>query len=117
MAEEITYAARCNDWQYIDGIEEVTFTPRNRAGAVNATGVKALKRPLQKSDLLFASSLGVDLGPDDIVIHLWDVFLTGLKPQSQDFITDGDGVVYKILSTANQTLKTRWRCVCRVQDS
>lgn len=116
MTIAITYDGLKNAWQQFDGIEEVTFTPRQRTGAVAATGVKALRRTLDKNDLAFGSAGGVDLGPEDMIWHLWDVSLTGLKPQSQDFITDSDGVVYKILSASQQTLKTRWRCLCRKQD-
>jgi hypothetical protein len=99
-----------DDWRLVDGIETVTFTPRNPIGAAVA-GVRALRRVLTRHEISAMAELGVE--PDDLVWHLWTETLEGAVPQNGDTITDAAAVTWTILVLAKTTLETRWRAVGR----
>ncbi len=102
-----------NDWQFIDGVEDVSVTPRNPAGAA-VTGVKALRR-VQQADEFAQVGKTLGLEPNDMVWHLWASTMAGISPKNGDIITDSGGIVWTIKTVANTTLGTRWRTLCRRQ--
>lgn len=101
-----------DDWQYIDGVEDVTVTPTTSAAAAQAS-VKALQRQLSRSDVFFGSTAGIS--PSDTVFHLWKSTLGSVVPNPGDKITQSDGTVWEILSLQYSPQTRRWRCICRKQ--
>lgn len=101
-----------SDWQWIDGIEDVTLTPQPTGSPV--TGVKALRRGLNHDEMTLMSET-VGLEEDDMVWVLWDESLSGAAPQTGDTITDGDTNVWTIQGLAKVTMGSRWRAVSRPQ--
>jgi hypothetical protein len=101
-----------NDYQIIDGVEDVTVTPRTPAAAAQPN-VKALRRAISRSEVFFGGQVGIS--PNDTVFHLWVSTLGGIVPNPGDTITQAGGQAWEILSQQLQTLSTRYRCVCRKQ--
>lgn len=101
-----------DDYEFIDGVEEVTLTPTTPAAAAQPS-VKALQRQLTRSEIFFGPQIGIS--PSDTVFHLWVSTLGVVVPNPGDTITQSSGVVWEILSLQLQTLQTRWRCICRKQ--
>lgn len=98
-------------WQYVEDVEDVTFTPTNPPGA-SVNNVKAKRRVLSRSNLAqFGGVIG--LSPDDVPFHLWVSTLGGLTPKQGDLITDGGQVTYTIQAASLESLRQRWRCLCR----
>jgi hypothetical protein len=101
------------DYQFIDGVEDVTITPDTPATSA-VTGVKALQRQLSRSDVFFGSAAGIS--PSDTVFHVWASTmgaLTTLNPE--DKITQASGVIWRIISLQYSPITGRWRCICRKQ--
>lgn len=105
------------DWQHIEGVEEVTFTPQNPAGAAIAN-VKALRRQLSRGAQFLGGAAGIE--PTDVPWHLWKYGaagaekLTSVKPG--DKITESGGTSWRIISFTFSPRTNRWQCICR-QDS
>lgn len=97
----------------IEGVEDVTFTPQNPAGAAIAN-VKALRRELSKSAQYLGAAAGIE--PTDVPWHLWSATLGGLAPKPGDKITDAAGTSWRIISSTFSPRTSRWRCTCR-QDA
>lgn len=94
-------------YAYVDS-ENVTFAPQNPAApAVNS--VKALRRPLNRMDLM-----GIGIEPTDIVFNLWVSTLGGSAAtvKNGDKITDAGSVSY-LIQTAKLNAGAIWRCICR----
>jgi hypothetical protein len=99
-------------WKFVEGVEEVTFTPQNPPAAA-VPNVKAKRRVLNRRSIQqFAA---VALEPDDLVFHLWVATLGGLTPKGGDKLTDAAGGHYTIVNLALESLQKRWRCLCRKQ--
>jgi len=99
-----------NDLAAFDGIETVTLGDVS-AGTTD-TSVTALRRELTFREVAMGGPLGTESG--DITWHL-QANTTAIVPANGDTITDGDSVVWTILSVTKTTLGSRWRCVCRKQ--
>jgi hypothetical protein len=102
-----------NDWNVIDGVEEVTITPDTPA-ATAVTGVKALQRQLTRQDVFFGAPAGVS--PSDTVFHVWASTLgavTTINPE--DKLTQAGPIVWRIISAQYSPITGRWRCICRKQ--
>lgn len=100
-----------NDWQYFDGIEEVSLTPQHPAGAAVA-GVKALRGPLTYSATqMLANTIGLSGG--EVTFSVWVSTMQGLVPKQHFKLTDGDDIVYTVVGTSKKTLGTRWELICR----
>lgn len=106
LAEQIA-----DDYQYIDGVEEVSLTPQHPVAAA-VSAIKALRGPLGHTAMQLLSGT-IGFTGTEITFHLWRSTLQGTVPKIGDKITDGDGTVYTILSLSLETLRTRWRAVCR----
>lgn len=97
----------------VEGVEDVSLTPQNPAAAT-VPNVKAKRRVLNRQNLsLFGGIVGLE--PTDVPFHLWVSTLGGVIPKPGDLITDEAGVVYTILAASLESLKQRWRCLCRKQ--
>lgn len=94
------------DYAVVDNTTTVSFTAQNPAAAA-VTGIVALKRAPQKRDLDYAANIGFT--SDMVVWHLWN---TSINPQQGDKITDAGSVVWNVQSASQDTLASRWRCVC-----
>ena len=101
------------DWQYIEGVEDVTFTPRN-PDAAPIPNVKALRRELSKSAQYLGASAGIE--PTDVPWHLWATTLGAVVPKNGDTITDPAGIVWRIKSLTFSPRTSRFHCMCR-QDA
>jgi hypothetical protein len=100
-----------NDYTYFDGLETVTFTPRNPTGAA-VPNVKGLRR-VQEQTSIAATSGAMPSEPIDVVFHLWTATLGGAVPKNGDSLTDSLGTVWTILDLQKTTLGTRYRAACR----
>lgn len=100
-------------WRYVEGVETVTLTPQNPpAGSVE--NVKAKRRVLSRANMAQFGGV-VGLSPNDVPFHLWASTLGGVTPELGDLVTDGEGVTYTIQAASLESLKQRWRCLCRKQ--
>lgn len=99
-----------SDMVDFDGIETVSLYDQS-ADVTDAT-VTALRRALSHREVQLGAPLGIEA--HDIVFHL-QANTTSIVPQNGDTITNGDSVVFQILSVSKDTLGTRWRCVSRQQ--
>ncbi len=101
------------DMAQMDGIETVTLTGYRSGSTVTDTSVTALRRQLSHRELQLGGPVGLE--PTDMVWHLQENTITTIVPAPGDTITDGDSVVWTILSASKETLGTRWRCPSRRQ--
>lgn len=101
------------DYQHIEGVENVTFTPRN-PDAASINNVKALRRELSKSAQYLGASAGIE--PTDVPWHLWATTLGAVVPKNGDTVTDSAGIVWRIKSLTFSPRTSRYRCLCR-QDA
>ena len=99
-----------DDMAGFDGVETVTLTDVS-ASTSDAT-VTGLRGPLSHREIMMNGPAGLE--PDDMVWNL-QANTTAIVPVPGDTITDGDSVVWTILSVMKATLGTRWRCTCRRQ--
>lgn len=99
-----------DSWQYVEDVEEVTLTPKNPDGTPVAS-VKAKRRVMNKTTMQQFAAVGIE--PTDIPIHLWASTLGATVPKQGDWITDSGGTVYRIISLSLESLRNRWRCLCR----
>ena len=103
-----------NDWRHIDGVETVTVTVDPQGDTpTEIEDVHALQRPVDRKLTDVFTSIAIQ--SDDCAWHVWSVGLndhaTKLKPG--DEIAGEDGDAWTILACQWETLKTRWRCLCR----
>jgi len=103
------YALYSGGYAFVDGVEDVTFTPANPAGSAT-TGVKALRGDLQRDALQGAV---VMVEPATVVFTLWDATLSGNTPRGGDLITDAASNGYRVVSVVRQVWDTQWKCVCQ----
>jgi hypothetical protein len=97
--------AIANDWQFFDGVVDVTVIASKTAIA----GVKGLGRVFSRS--MAGDPLGT-LG-DLKVWNLWVATLgDGVVINQADIITDPDGQDWVVNTAQLTTLNTRWKCVC-----
>ena len=101
-----------NDMATFDGIETVSLY--DKSGDTTDATVTGLRRALSHREVQLGGSVGIN--PTDTVWHL-QANTTDIVPDVGDTITDGDAVVYTILSVESATLRTRWRLVTRKQVS
>ncbi len=99
-----------DDMAGFDGIETVTLTDVS-ASTSDAT-VTGLRGPLSHREIMMNGPAALE--PDDMVWNL-QANTTDIVPVDGDTITDGDSVVWTILSAKKTTLGTRWRCITRKQ--
>lgn len=99
-----------SDLADFDEVETVSLYDQS-ADTTDAT-VTALRRRLSHREVQLGIPLGIEAS--DIVFHL-QANTTAIVPQSGDTITDGDSIVFRVLSVGKETLGTRWRCACRQQ--
>lgn len=100
------------EWRYVDGIEDVTHTPRD--GSADS-GVKAQRKELSFREVSSGGPVGIE--PTDSVWEVWDETVD-VDPSQGGTITDSSGVVWVILSVTTETLgavRLYHRCVCRQQ--
>ncbi len=95
--------------QVVDGLEEVTLTPLD--GSPTQL-LRALRRPPTQQEVnLLNDSIGLKL--DDVVWHFSDEALDGYLPQNGDTLTDGEAVVWTIVSTSRKLFGNHWRVICQ----
>jgi hypothetical protein len=101
------------DWQYIDGIEDVTYT--TPAGVATAS-VKARRMDLRYSEVL-NGPLGLE--STDTAWEVWAAGLGATVPIQGGTITDSTGVVWTVLAFFRGIglgpVVATWRCACRKQ--
>ena len=86
---------RSNEWQYIDGIETLIYTPKNPDGTP-VTGVKAKRSHPATAGNSGGQVLGVE--PQDFNFAVWIGTMDGTIPKDGDQLTDTDGVIYIVSS-------------------
>lgn len=101
------------DYASIDGVEDVTYTPRNPSGSA-VTGVKAKRDRISRRQAQFSP---VSLESSDVSITLWTSTLDGNEPQNGDLITDAGGTDFIILDSSLEHWDTQYRCLCRREVS
>ena len=99
-----------SDMATFDGVETVTLT--DVSASTSDTSVTGLRGPLSFRETMLNGPAGLE--PGDMAWNL-QANTTAIVPAPGDTITDGDSVVWTILSVAKMTLGTRWRCVSRQQ--
>ncbi len=99
-----------SDLEDFDGVETVSLHDQS-ADTTDAT-VTALRGLLSHREVQQGGPLGIEA--HDVVFNL-QANTTSIVPEPGDTITDGDSVVFQVLSVNKMTLGTRWRCVCRQQ--
>lgn len=107
--QDAAYALYADDYQHVDGIEDVTYTPKNPSGAA-VSSVKAKRGDLNRKEISLGGNVGIE--PTDIVFTLYDTTLSSNEPKGGDQITDADAVAFTIRSATKQLFGTKWRCVC-----
>ncbi|MFA6245186.1 MAG: hypothetical protein WC655_29855 [Candidatus Hydrogenedentales bacterium] len=103
------------DYEYIDGIETVTFTDLD--GNATAT-VKGLRMGLGYRESILVGAGAYQ--PTDMVWELWSATMASEVPTAGCRITDSGSVVYRILAAQETTIgqtSIKWRCVCRKHES
>ena len=106
-----------DDYLIFDGLEDVILTPQN-IPATAITGVKALRRARNyKTIQLFGD---VNFEPSDVPFILFvgsaaNPSLQGAIPKNGDKITDAAGVAWTIKQVTQQTMQSRYTCLCRQQ--
>jgi hypothetical protein len=108
-----------NDFTMFDGLETVTLTPQNPAGTP-VTTVQALRRVLSRKIIAMFGELAVE--PTSVPFILFvgsaeNVSLSGSVPTNGDKITDAGGTVWDIEAVSQQTLQSRYTCLCKKQVS
>lgn len=108
-----------DDFTVFDGLETVTLTPQNPDGTA-VTGVQALRRALNKRTISLFGDMAIE--PTDVPIVLFvgnasNISLAGTVPTNGDKITDAAGDDWTIESVAQQTMQSRYTCLCRKQVS
>ena len=104
------------DWQFFDGVEDVTFTPRGNSEPA-LTGVKALRRAVSETAVqIFGGAIA---SPGTVVWHLWNDRGSGVdtlldasdEPEPQDFITQANGTIWTITQVVYSPQTSRWQCL------
>ena len=99
------------DYAYIEGIENVNFTPQNPTAAA-ISNVKALL-DLRGGDPLVNATLGFDPGGGSW--HLWGSALSTTVPKNGDLITQADGTVWTITDVGQSLMADRYICSAKEQ--
>ena len=99
-----------SDMAGFDGVETVTLT--DVSAGTSDTSVTGLRGPLSHREVMMNGPAGLE--PGDVAWNL-QANTTAIVPIPGDTITDGDSVVWTILSVTKATLGTRWRCIGRRQ--
>lgn len=101
------------DYEDIDDVQTVTIMLQP-SGLVKSD-VKALRRTIDRKSATAFS--GAEIQTDDGVFHVWSVTLdnhaTELNRDGNDELTDENGTTWTIIACVWETLRTRWRCLCR----
>jgi hypothetical protein len=100
-----------NDWQIVEGLEDVTFYQKLSEGNTFDIGIptKAKRMPLNEQETSGDRQLAVF----GVTIHLWKNLLQGREPKYGDKIVARDNTVYFIHRDVDVvSLITRYRCVC-----
>lgn len=101
-----------NDWELVDGVEEITYAPRNPT-ASNVTQVKALQRAVNKAALaLFGAAA---FAPNTTIWELWEwngSTQKAIAPKDGDLITTASSVVWRIENAMHSPQTSRYMCVC-----
>lgn len=110
------------DWQFIDGVEEITFTAKGAQSGVSdstATGVKVLFRELTENNSRAFG--GVYFDPGTVLIEVWNARATGStnldtalgrSPRKSDLITQSDSTAWQINQITYSPITNRWKCAC-----
>lgn len=98
-----------NDWQFADGVETVTITPKHPA-AVAYSGLKAVRTSTSEA----AASLGGDYGPEpkSVTFYVWTAGLGSYKPNQGDTVTDDSGQVWIVQLTSYRSDASQWSLSC-----
>ncbi len=96
----------------MDGIETVSLYDQS-ADTIDSS-VTGLRRALTYRDVMLGGSIGLE--PTGCAWHL-QANTTSITPEAGDKITDSGSIAYTILSVSQETLKTRWRCLCNLQKT
>lgn len=110
MAITLTQAV-ADEWQFIDGLEVVTYFVRLTEGTfvTPATTIpNCLPREVSRE---WMASVGL-LDKTGKVWHLWASQASGVVPKEQDVVQDGAGVRWAVKRVQKQTLGTRYRLTC-----
>lgn len=95
------------DWQYHDGIQDVTFT---KNGGEVLTGVKAKEEPSEHSMASVGDNVAVQ--SDRATWVIWEETLPDYRIQENDrFVVDG--VKWLIMSARLVLWDTQWHCECQ----
>lgn len=100
-----------NEWQYLDGVETVTYKAPDEAETVDSS-VRAKRRGLRRSEIQFASNLG--LGRNDQVWTLWRSTMT-IDPDG-GLIVDADGNEYLVVSAEEARFGAQFVCFTRRKE-
>lgn len=103
-----------HDYLYMDGVEDVTLErpAQGSTPLVQQTGCKGLPRVVTQRSMISAGNL--ELQPNDCVFHVWKATCGSFVPRRYDVLIDADSQRWSILGEPSlETLKTRYRLVCR----
>jgi len=94
-----------------DGTETVSLY--DKSANTTDSSVTALPRQIRRTEIEAAVELG--LQPIDCIWHV-QTSTTDIVPEPGDEITDTSSNVWTILASSKDTLGTRYKCACRLQE-
>lgn len=112
MAYIVDYSG---DWQFVDGVETGVVQPMNPPNAP-ITGVAMRQADFTMKDLVQLGGGGggsLQIEPTDILLVLWPATLNGYVPKNGDFVTDGTGEKFVVLTLLRRPDKAQWIATCR----
>lgn len=109
MALSVDYSS---DGELVDGVELVTFTPKNTVGGVPICDLLAVRTSVLQGESIPAPG-GYTAEPSLTVFFLWSVGMGSAVPDPGDWITDEEGVIWTIFSATKRSDVAQWRLTCR----
>jgi hypothetical protein len=98
------------EYEYVDGVETMTFTPAGGAAVATAKGHYGSKN---QAEVALTAEIG--LKGETALIVLWHSTLGGSTPKSPDQITDSGGaawIVRAVETTRYGSTEINHRCLC-----
>lgn len=100
------------DGALVDGVELVTYTPKNANGDTPVTNLKAVRTSVAQGENAPAPG-NYTAEPSLVIFFVWTDGLGSAVPDPGDWITDAGNVVWTVYSATLRSDGTQWRLLCR----